>query len=617
MSKERTEMRLRLFVSACLLFGAASALSGQSADPGMTGYLAQIRRLLPTPGETWFDPSDLSRISVGGVPQYARASIVAVEGQPFQRAVRAEVHMRGETPYSSQLQFPANARPIRKGDVIFFTFNIRCLHSRHESGEGVWAMYLQSNGPPWTTYYSTQGSAGRAWRRCYYYTVAERDFAPDEVGLTFHISQNAQTLEFGGMIVLNLGSLADASRLPVTRLTYPGSEPNAPWRRAAAQRIERYRKGSLSVQVTDRRGRPLSGARVSVRMKRHAYEFGSFAEQPILANTPDGAKYREWFLKLYNKATCPMYNADWGWESPQSRKDYLGIAEWLQKNRIPTKAHVLIYPGWQFMPTRWKSLEKDPPALRQAIYAHIREIMAATARFRFAGWDIINETRDLRDLPAVFGSDVIYADIFKQARAANAHSRFFINENTILTNGGQTELQQEIYERMIRYLLDQGAAVEAIGMQGHMGESLTPPERVVQILDRFARFKLPIQITEWDLPTRDEITQAAYTRDFMTAFFSHPATTGFTMWGFWEGHMWQPLGAMIRKDWSLKPNGRAYLDLVYREWWTNADGKTDRRGGYAVRGFLGDYAVTVTHRGKSRTVPVSLKRPGTRVTIAL
>ena len=35
---------------------------------------------------------------------------------------------------------------------------------------------------------------------------------------------------------------------------------------------------------------------------------------------------------------------------------------------------------------------------------------------------------------------------------------------------------------------------------------------------------------------------------------------------------------MLRRDWSLKPNGEAYQDLVFKRWWTNADGKTAASG---------------------------------------
>ena len=89
------------------------------------------------------------------------------------------------------------------------------------------------------------------------------------------------------------------------------------------------------------------------------------------------------------------------------------------------------------------------------------------------------------------------------------------------------------------------------------------------------------------------------------------------MWGFWEGAHWRPRGAMMRRDWSLKPNGEVYKDLVFKRWWTNADGKTGAQGTFAARGFLGDYEIAVKSGGKSKTVRTSLPKDGTRVECVL
>jgi hypothetical protein len=190
-----------------------------------------------------------------------------------------------------------------------------------------------------------------------------------------------------------------------------------------------------------------------------------------------------------------------------------------------------------------------------------------------------------------------------------------INENTILTRGGLTQAEQDNYAEWIQYLIDQGQGPDVIGMQGHFGEAVTGPETVLRILDRFALFGKSIQITEFDLITRDEEGQARYTRDFLTVIFSHPATDAFTMWGFWEGRMWQPPGAMIRKDWTLKPNGRAFMDLVFREWWTDVNATTGPDGSWTTRGFLGDYTITVTAGGKEKSALVKLAKPASTIEV--
>ena len=122
-------------------------------------------------------------------------------------------------------------------------------------------------------------------------------------------------------------------------------------------------------------------------------------------------------------------------------------------------------------------------------------------------------------------------------------------------------------------------------------------------------------ITEFDFDCDDEQLQAQYTRDFLTAVFAHPAVDGFIMWGFWAGRHWRPRAAMFARDWSIRPNGRAYKELVFNQWWTNADGRTDAGGTFTTRGFLGDYAVTVTHGALKTTQTVRLEKGGSTLTI--
>ena len=142
-------------------------------------------------------------------------------------------------------------------------------------------------------------------------------------------------------------------------------------------------------------------------------------------------------------------------------------------------------------------------------------------------------------------------------------------------------------------------------------------DELIKRLDRFAAFGKELEITEFDISTSDEATQADYTRDFMTATFSHPLVKAFVMWGFWEGAHWRPSGAMLRRDWSVKPNGEAYKDLVFKRWWTNANGKTSGQGTFTTRGFLGDYEIEVKAGGKTKTVRATLSKGGARIECVL
>ena len=123
-----------------------------------------------------------------------------------------------------------------------------------------------------------------------------------------------------------------------------------------------------------------------------------------------------------------------------------------------------------------------------------------------------------------------------------------------------------------------------------------------------------MQLSEFDVEAGDdEGLQSDYYRDVMIASFSHPNFEAIVQWGLWEKMHWKPAAALWRSDWSLKPAGEVFVDLVAKQWWTDKTAKTDADGNCQVRGFLGDYKVTVTHDGKTVTKKATLNRDGTHI----
>ena len=587
---------------AILLF-AARAVSVAEHTPSIQG----------TPV---FSATKISDFRLDGQPPKAEFSSVAVEGQAFDWAIRVHVAARTPNAWDVQLLTPPATVPLKKGDHLLAIVNVRCVDAA--DGFGRFSGCIQDSLPPWTGIGSNDAIVGKEWKRFYVHGKAAKDFAPGRYELTVHLGAQAQTLEFGGITMLDLGQNVDETKLPFTPITYPGEEPDAPWRKAAAERIDKYRKADLVVRVVDRGGKPVPGAKVHIQMLRHAYGFGTFLEYGVITGSgSDTDKLRAWTLKLFNRCTTPIYWADWGWANPAIRQRYLECAKWAADNRLTTRGHCIIYPGWKFLPGFVKPLAKDPATLRNCLLDHVVDVTEATKQFNFREYDVTNELRNLTEITGLLGKDAV-VDWFRTARQhASIGTRMAINENTILTHGGMTGPEQDNYAGWIQYLIDHGQGPDVIGMQGHFGEAVTAPETVVRILDRFAKFGKPIQITEFDLPTNDEQGQARYTRDFLTAVFSDPATEAFTMWGFWEGSMWQPPAAMIRKDWTLKPNCKAWMDLVLKQWWTDANVVTGPEGSCGTRGFLGDYKITATVDGKEKSTVIALAKPGTSAVLVI
>ena len=370
------------------------------------------------------------------------------------------------------------------------------------------------------------------------------------------------------------------------------------WRVEADQRIERLRKGDLIVKVVDNADTPVPGVPVQVRMTRHAFPWGTCVRAArIMGDSSDDEVYRTHLKALFNCAVLGndlKWNAWRGaWGSGFSHEKALAALQWLQKQGFRIRGHCLVYPEWGQLEPYKGSDEAALPTLRAEIFNHIDE-MAAVSRAYIDEWDVVNEPVHHREVLQALGEGVM-AEWFSRARSGLPEScRLFINEYNVVEPDDPSVRPR--YKELIEGLLAADAPLEGIGFQGHFHEPPESVEDALSVFDTFAKFGLPIVVTEFDVNIKEEEKQAAFTRDFMTAAFSHPACAGFVFWGFWEGAHWRPDGAMFRKDWSEKPNLLVYRDLVFKEWWTDVKGNTNDKGEFAVRGFKGNYKIVV---GKS------------------
>jgi GH35 family endo-1,4-beta-xylanase len=412
---------------------------------------------------------------------------------------------------------------------------------------------------------------------------------------------------------------------------YPGYEANAPWRAEAAARIDTLRKADFNIHVTDVTGRPLNGATVDVAMQQHEFGFGSAVTASRLRdNNPANAVYKQKVEQLFNVTTLendlkwPAWVGEWG--SGFTQAGAMAAVDWLRANDIDVRGHNIIWPGYSNLPNSMKQILDGKPldaseqaAMRTAINNRIDDI-AGRFSGKLSAWDVVNEPWDNHDvMDNLPEGNAAMADWFTRVRANDPTAVLYLNDYNILSTGGATNTaKQQFYYDTLATLKNSGAPLGGIGFQGHFSEnSLTGPEQIWEILDRFEALGLDMQITEFDFGTEDEQLQAAYTRDFLTAVFAHEGMDDFIMWGFWENAHWRPDAAMFRSDWSIKPNGEAYMDLVFNEWWTDETLASNAEGLAALRGFKGKYLVTVTLNGETVVVPATLTEGGLELDIEL
>jgi GH35 family endo-1,4-beta-xylanase len=555
------------------------------------------------------DPLSALRLVQAGTARGAQ-SRVAVSGQSFTEALRLSTAALPANTWDLRVRAAGNA-PVRKDDTILATFSMRCVEPAN--GECALLLNVEQTVSPYAKSANVPFIAGAEWKRVRFVFRMAEDYSPGGYMIDFWMTQQVQVAEVGGISFENFGQGVAASSLGVDAL-YEGAAPDAPWRAAAEERIEKIRKGDLTVSVAGEDGSPVAGAAVQVRMTRHAFGWGTAVDGArLLAAGADSDKYRQFFLDNFN---CAVLENDlkWpGWEANRTRA--LRAIEWLHANGVhKIRGHNLVWPSWQYLPRDLAALQNDPPALRKRILDHIQDEVAAT-RGTLMDWDVINEAFTNRDIQKILG-DGEMALWFQTARDYDPDVKLFINDYNILSANGANLLHRNGYYDIIRFLDSKGAPVDGIGMQGHFS-SPTAPETMLRILDRFAAFKKQIEITEFDYNTTDEELQARFTRDLLVTAFSHPAITNFLMWGFWEGQHWLPRGAMIRRDWTSKPNHAVWREMVYGKWWTRETGITGDDGTYSVRGFLGDYEIEVTAGGRTASGQASLLKEGTVVPVVL
>ncbi len=194
------------------------------------------------------------------------------------------------------------------------------------------------------------------------------------------------------------------------------------------------------------------------------------------------------------------------------------------------------------------------------------------------------------------------------------------------------------YERLIEGCLEAGIKIDAIGIQSHMHQGYWGVERTLGVLERYARYKLPIhftestlvsgkimppeivdlndyQVDEWPTTPEGEARQAEEVVRHFKTLFAHPAVEAITWWGLEDGGWLKAPSGLVRKDQSPKPAYEALFDLVKKQWWLPPTKMvTDGRGQLRFTGYLGEY--TLSWAGKTKSFHLN-ERGGSSVELRL
>jgi endo-1,4-beta-xylanase len=378
-----------------------------------------------------------------------------------------------------------------------------------------------------------------------------------------------------------------------------------------------HRLGDAVVTVTDPAGNPLAHTAVTVAQTRHAFAFGNIGFDLIgLANdegAPGDAAIAELYAELFNWATLPFY---WGrFEPRQGEPDterLRATARFLHGRGVRLKGHPLV---WHTVQPDWL-LGRPLAEVERLQRERIRRDVADFAGF-VDTWDAINEVvimpvfdngdNAITPLARANGRIPMIRMAVEEARAANPHATLLLNDFDL----------SSAYECLIEGVLEAGIRIDAIGLQTHMHQGYWGKDTMLAMVDRFARYGLPLHLTEtslvsghlmppeirdlndyrvpsWPSTPEGEARQADELVRHYRSLVGHRQVEAITYWGITDAGAWlgAPIG-LLRADGSRKPGYDALHGLIKGEWWLQPTTLvTDEDGRFGLRGFAGDYAVS-------------------------
>ncbi len=389
-----------------------------------------------------------------------------------------------------------------------------------------------------------------------------------------------------------------------------------------------HRIGQAAIRVLGPDRTPLARQPVRVAQTGHAFLFGCIGFEFIPYATGELAgrerevaqRLEPLWLDLFGAVTLPFYWSRFEPVRGAPDSDRLRVtAEWFRQRGAIVKGHPLC---WHTESAPWL-LELSVEEVRDELLRRIEREVAS-----FAGlidtWDVVNEAvimpifdrypNGITPVAQRLGRLGLLHETFATARAANPAATLLLNDFDL----------SESYERLISEALDAGVPIDAIGIQSHMHQGYWGEERTGRILERYARFGLPLhwsettivsgdlmpghivdlndwQVETWPSTPEGEARQADEVVRHYRTLYEHPAVAAVTWWGLADGAWLNAPNGLVRADGTPKPAFEALYRLIKDDWWLSPTELTTDEGGWlTLRGTAGRY--TIGDGGSSATV---------------
>lgn len=413
--------------------------------------------------------------------------------------------------------------------------------------------------------------------------------------------------------------------------------------------IETYRKGDGKVQVIDKNGDPVAGAKIKLSQKSHEFRFGANIFMLDELETPEKNEiYKKCFADVFNMATLPFY-----WDSlepergkPRYAKDSPKVyrrpapdlcIEFCREHGIEPREHALAYD--HFFPTWLYDAEIDE--IKRELERRYSEIAERYAD-KIPTIEVTNEMKHAKGRTKFYDDPDFVEWCFRLAEKYFPNNHLGINEGRRFAWCDNCRTSDAYYAYTEAAIL-KGARIDAIGMQYHLFNKLEEeyaktrqmlnPRLLYAHMDMYSHLGKPLQITEITIPSYswdpdDEELQAEMLEKLYSVWFSHPNVEQIIYWNLVDGyaHLWDPdpekirasqgnmslgenyyYGGLLRFDMSPKPAYLKLKELLQKKWHTEAEAVTDADGNAEFRGFYGKYDVEINGVKTAAEIDLSKK----------
>jgi hypothetical protein len=295
----------------------------------------------------------------GGQPQVA---VFDTQIGGYTRAVRLEcAPVAGGQPWDVGFGQRITAT-VRKGEAVYFRAWMR-------SPDRVRVSFILESVPGFIKVIGQQVRLTPEWREYRFMGRAFQDFPPGGAQAKWWLGYDQGVVEISGVRVEDYG-MAPNHDFDQTIDYWGGREHSDAWRAAALERIEKLRKGDLTIRVLDAAGRPVPQAQVKVEQQRHYFRFGTAVPAGALVDTqnPDHVRMQAVIARLFNTVTfendLKWAAIDWGQGEEGQLTTVNRAVDWCRSHEIDVRGHCLLWGSYEHLPAAVRSLRGE--ALREA-----------------------------------------------------------------------------------------------------------------------------------------------------------------------------------------------------------------------------------------------------------